>query len=212
MQEKFMNFLFIQSLLASNRSNGEDTVWITILVLVVLAAAVGLAGSIRKKNAKSKERQGNPDHLAAQDETGTRQYKWNLRRKNEARKKLYHDLLTAPQEPKFPPEVSQSAAAMKPRKPVRENIELSSGMEIIETVFLINLVEGVLETDFTDVSIRKLAFNELVRRGLLCKVDGTTLKVYALNRNNLYGKTIQCEALKELAVRTSQKSIEPVPV
>jgi hypothetical protein len=54
--------------------------------------------------------------------------------------------------------------------------------------------------------MRKLTFDELVRREQLCDVASSSLKVYAMNRNNLYDKNIQYEAMKELARRTNSGS------
>jgi hypothetical protein len=207
-----MNFLIIQPLIAANKSNGEDSAWITILVLAILAAGVGVWTSFKKRAAKSKGMQSEQDYSDAQLESGKVLYQLNLQKKNESRKKFYHDLLTAPQEPKPITEIVQSSASAIPKRAARKKIDSTSGIEIIETVFLINIIEDAGSSDSNDVSMRKFAFNELVRRGLLCKADGPTLRIYALNRNNLYGKTIQCEALKELAARTSHKSIETVGV
>ena len=204
-----MNFLFITGLLAANKSNGEDSVWITILVLVILAAGAGVWTSFRKKAAKPNGRQGQTDNSDEQGESDKGLYKINLQKKQEARKKFYRELLTAPQEPIPVTEISQSREALKPKRAAKEKIDSTSGIEIIETVFLINIIEDTGSSDSNDVSMRRFAFNEMVRRGLLCKVDGPTLRVYALNSNNLYGKTIQCEALKELSIRTSHKTIEP---
>jgi len=203
---KFMNFLIIQEVLAANTSNGEDSAWITILVLVILAAGIGVWTSFRKKAAKPNGRQA--DYFDAQLESGKGLYKINLQKKQEARKKFYHDLLTAPQEPIPVTEISQSNKPAKRKRAAKEKIDSTSGIEIIETVFLINIIEDTGSSDSNEISMRKFAFNELVRRGLLCKVDGPTLRVYALNSKNLYGKTIQCEALKELSLRTNNRETE----
>jgi len=56
------------------------------------------------------------------------------------------------------------------------------------------------------VTMRKLNFNELLRRDQLNEANSSALKVYAINQGNLYGKDIQCEAMKELTERTAHKN------
>jgi hypothetical protein len=48
-----------------------------------------------------------------------------------------------------------------------------------------------------------LCFDELVRRGNLEAVAGPALKVYTVDKHGFYGKVIRCEAMKEMATRTS---------
>jgi len=86
-------------------------------------------------------------------------------------------------------------------------------MELLELDFLVSIVENTESNGRNDVTIRKLDFNELFRRGRVNCVNSKALKVYAVNKDNLYDKHIQCEAMRELAERTahksSQKALEP---
>jgi hypothetical protein len=84
--------------------------------------------------------------------------------------------------------------------------DLASGMEILELDFLLSIIENTDSEDRNDVTMRKLNFNELLRREQLDTIDSKALKVYARNDGNLYGKIIQCESMKELTKRTVQKS------
>ena len=84
--------------------------------------------------------------------------------------------------------------------------DLRSGMELLELSFLLSIVENTKGNDEKDVIIRKLNFKELLRRGKLNEADSNALKVYAINEGNLYGKDIQCEAMKNLAERTANGS------
>ena len=84
--------------------------------------------------------------------------------------------------------------------------DLAGGMEMLEQDFLVRTVEKTKGDDNDDVMMRKLSFNELLRRGQLKAADSSALKVYAVNKGNLYGKDIQCEAMKELAERTGLRS------
>ena len=80
--------------------------------------------------------------------------------------------------------------------------DLNSGMDLLELDFLLSIVESTKGDDKNDVTMRKLNFNELLRRNKQEQIDSVALKVYAVNVGNLYGKDIQCEAMKELTKRT----------
>ena len=75
----------------------------------------------------------------------------------------------------------------------------------MELEFLLGVVETTKSDDKNDVMMRKFVFNELHRRQQLEAVDSKALKVYAVNDGNLYGKDIQCEAMKKLTERTVRK-------
>jgi hypothetical protein len=80
--------------------------------------------------------------------------------------------------------------------------DLNSGMDLLELDFLLSIVENTNGDDKNDVTMRKLNFNELLRRNKQDQIDSAALKIYAVNVGNLYGKDIQCEAMKELTKRT----------
>ncbi len=84
--------------------------------------------------------------------------------------------------------------------------DLGSGMEMLELDFLLGVIEKTKGDDKNDVAMRKLGFNELLRREQQNHIDSTALTVYAIDEDNLYGKDIQCEAMKELTKRTTHKS------
>jgi hypothetical protein len=83
--------------------------------------------------------------------------------------------------------------------------DLAGGMEMLELDFLLGVVESTKGDDKNDVMMRKLSFNELLRRDKQNHIDSIALTVYAVNQGNLYGKDIQCEAMKELTKRTTHK-------
>ncbi len=87
-----------------------------------------------------------------------------------------------------------------------KNKDLAGGMEILDLDFLLSIVENTKGNDKNDVTMRKLTFDELLRREQLDTIDSNALKVYAINEGNPYGKTIQCEAMKVLTERTTRKS------
>jgi len=82
--------------------------------------------------------------------------------------------------------------------------DLHGGMELLELDFLLSIVEDTKGNDQNDVTMRKLNFNEVLRRGKQNQIDSNVLAVYAVNAGELYGKQIQCEATKELARRTAK--------
>ena len=83
--------------------------------------------------------------------------------------------------------------------------DLQAGMELLEMDFLLGVVENTAGSDENDVQMRRLVFNELLRRNNQNEVDSNAMKVYAVDGSNLYGKYIQCEAMKELTKRTTTK-------
>ena len=98
-----------------------------------------------------------------------------------------------------------TAGQVKSKKELAREREkdLHSGMELLELSFLLSTVENTNGVDEKDVIIRKLNFKELLRRGKLNEADSNALKIYAINKGNLYGRDIQCEAMKNLAERTA---------
>jgi hypothetical protein len=93
----------------------------------------------------------------------------------------------------------------KPKNELARDKDLASGMEILELDFLLSIIENIDGDDKNDVTMRRLNFNELFRREQLDTIDSSALKTYAKNDGNLYGKVIQCEAMKELTKRTVHK-------
>jgi hypothetical protein len=86
----------------------------------------------------------------------------------------------------------------------RRSRDLQSGMELLGLDFLLSIVEDTASNEDLDVTMRRLNFKELIRTDQLHAVDSNALKVYALNADGHYDKTIQCEAIKELTARTTQ--------
>lgn len=84
--------------------------------------------------------------------------------------------------------------------------DLAGGMEMLDLDFLLSVVEYTKGDDKNDVTMRKLVFNELLRRDQLDTIDSSALKVYTIDESNLYGKDIQCEAMKKMTERTLSKS------
>ena len=90
-------------------------------------------------------------------------------------------------------------------KKTRAGRNLAGGMDMLEMDFLLGVIENCDGDDKNDVAMRKLSFIEVLRRNQQSEVDSTSLTVYAVDARQLYGKDIQCAALKELTRRTEQK-------
>lgn len=86
---------------------------------------------------------------------------------------------------------------------------LNSGMELLELDFLLSVIENTEANDERHVTMRKLTFHEVLRRDEQNHIDSNALAVYAVNKENLFDKTIQCEAIKELTKRTVQHHKSP---
>lgn len=81
--------------------------------------------------------------------------------------------------------------------------DMHSGMELLALDFLLSIVENIEANEKSDITMRKLCFNELIRTNQLREVDSKALKGYSMDADAHFGKDIQCHALGELAERTS---------
>jgi hypothetical protein len=90
-------------------------------------------------------------------------------------------------------------------KKTKAGRNLAGGMEMLELDFLLGVIENTDGEDKNDVAMRKLSFNEALRRNQQNEIDSSALSVYSVDEKNLYGKDIQCAAMKELTQRTEHK-------
>ena len=112
-------------------------------------------------------------------------------------------------EPEPEPKSKTAPPAEKQKKAgSKRQADLQGGMELLENEFLIELVSDIDHSEDSDVEMHKLCFMELVHRGRLKNMDSSIIKAYAKNERHLYGKDVQCLAMKELASR-SKKSRHP---
>lgn len=211
-----MNVLLIQTILAAHNSDGEDAIWMQILVLVIMAVFLGIFSLTRAKANKFKEHDQNyPQKVLTQESQHPRH------RQIQPELSTHRELLSsAPtavpnvnehrriEQPVLNFDVPSMAGQIKSKRNLARKGEkdLNSGMELLELGFLLRIIENVNGDDEKDVIIRELNFKELLRRGKLNKADSNALKIYAINKGNLYGKDIQCEAMKNLAERTARDS------
>jgi len=201
MSELLTKFFFI----AAN-SNGNDTFWIQMLVLVILVASFGVFSLIKTKSNRGKEQQRDYTENVPSGVT-KRRWKWQIQplqgnianqtavaRQSLAKNQNVATKLMEKQKNRFGDTNKKKAQK-----------DLQGGMELLELDFLLSVVEDTQGNDSNTVTMRKLSFDELVRRDRLHTIDSNVLKIYAKNTNNLYGKTIQREAIEELTKRTAHR-------
>jgi len=156
----------------------EGTFWIQLLMVVILAAGVGVYALMRSRSRRV-ERQ-------AHDET--------------------IETIIAPPKPaaierSAPEKPSVVVSEAKPR-----GKDLAGGMELLARNFLVSVVDRTDSSDQKDIEMRRLCFTELARRGELWSIASVALKVYTLDEDGFYGKIIRCEAMAELAGRTGPET------
>jgi hypothetical protein len=212
-------FLMKTIFLAASNNDTESTFWMQILVFVLLATSWWVYSLVRNKANRFKDKgQGAVDEGRGYYTKGRRQFKppnahiageANVTHKYTARiQEMRLPAVEPQQQPKF--DFDNPGIASQPRAgkelPKQKMKDLDSGMELLELDFLLSVIGNTEGSDETGLVIRKLGFNELIRRGKLGCVSSYALKTYALNQGNLYGTDIQCEAIKELAERTAHHS------
>jgi hypothetical protein len=100
----------------------------------------------------------------------------------------------------------ETAGEVTMEKKTKGARNLAGGMDLLEMDFLLGVIENTDGDDKNDVAMRRLSFNEVLRRSQQSDIDSAALSVYAVDEKELYGKDIQCAAMKELTRRTEQKS------
>jgi len=198
-----MSYFLAQIILAAGNSDGEDAIWMQMLVLVVLVALIGVGSIVKTQANRFKgQRQGG--------RTSDIWHRWRIKLVK-ALKGNRLGVLTAQQKATIKEAVlfdtADLAGQEKSKKELAGQIgrDLAGGMEMLELDFLLSIVEKIGDVDENDVMMQKLNFNELIRRGQVDEIDSNALKIYARNEGGLYGKDIQCRAIRELAIRTKRK-------
>ena len=129
---------------------------------------------------------------------------WNIgEKKDEAKRTTRNKVVEMRPLAKEPSDAA--AGEGKPGDELDKARNLAGGMEMLEMDFLLSVIEKTGGDDKNDVTMRKLGFNEVLRREKQNQIDSSALTVYAVDESNLYGKDIRCEAMKELTKRTSRK-------
>ncbi len=198
-----MSIFLSQIAILLQSSGEEDTFWTQMLVLVVLGALVGLGYLIKTRPGRHKnQRQYRP---AGTHYAGGQLHRQIRHLKDSTNKYLSSLAKTAKQTftaEENAPASRTVAPAEKLKRPLDADKDLTGGMELLEPDFLLSVVENTSGDSEKDVIMRRLSFNELLRRKKLDEVSSNALKVYTIDEGNLYGKEIQCRAMKELSQRT----------
>jgi hypothetical protein len=210
-----MNYFLIQAILIADIGDQESSFWMQILVFLFVAVFFGVYSLTKNNRSTHKDRQQN---LPKETRTHYAKSRWRFRlphkpvslRKSIVQeyiarmKHTRHHVPNLSQEPKldFDSLGTIRQKNLKNKLAAEKNKNLQSGMELLELDFLLSIVENTKGNDQNDVTMRKLNFNEILRRKKLSQVKSKVLKVYAINRGNLWGKDIQCETMGELAKRT----------
>jgi hypothetical protein len=208
-----MKYFLVHTVVLAN-GEGEDTFWMQMLVLVVLGALLGIGSLIKTRTKRFKNSRGYYPQGAGRGNGRPWQGKAFIKRLEEKR----HDILSKAAAVRGASASQGILDFIGPGRGGRKNQEgetagkgerdLTGGMELLELDFLVGVIDNTEGHDEKDVTMRKLAFDELLRRKHLGAVASVALKVYATSRGNLYGKDIQCEAMKELTERTARQLTE----
>jgi hypothetical protein len=193
-----MKCLLITASLAGRSLDSEETVWITVLVFTILAGGAAIWSFVRKKSQITENEE---DSLPGNT---IKEQKLSHPQKNRTVipvRQSYFETIPLTQQVIKP----AAETAGKVKVPTRNVADLKRGMELLASDFLLSVVSDNTSDEATSVTMRKLCFQELMRRNQLNCIDSSKLKVYSVNKNNIYGKTIQCAALQELSLRTSGK-------
>jgi hypothetical protein len=196
--------------------DSEEGFWVQLLVIVLLAAGVGVYG-VAKSRAK---KQAGPPSARPRQQAGGGLKEFYSRFVSAARSiatrkpvSILHTHTNIENRasrnehqdrPFFAPNQEQFRATPVRDALRRKGKDLKSGMELLAKDFLAGVVEQTGEVGRQDIEIRRLCFNELIRRDELGVLSSDALKVYILDERGFYGKVIQCAAMKELAGRTGK--------
>jgi hypothetical protein len=198
-----------QIMLTSANGGGEETFWMSILIIVLLSSGVGIWALVRRKAGRN-----NPsEEYAEYDSTVQSTEGMNRHKKTDTIIETLIKQSGGSETGQYSTHSSRKGAV---GRRFRKAADLQSGLELLELPFLTGMVGDIESRQHADIEMRKIAFMELVRRGQLCGIEGKALKVYAKNSASSalrsaagekgekggFGKAIQCEALKELAART----------
>ncbi len=207
-----MNPFLKQIILVAGVGDWENAIWMQILVIVILAASWGVYTFVRNKPDNLKENKKNlrstrPDYTGSSWQF--RQQSTSFSRHKEKHQADIQDIhvhtAKATRSALVPLDSSnisnqQKAKRLSSRKRTRNT---KGGMDLLDLDILLQVVHNTEGKDENDVTIRKLAFNELIRRQNQNCINSIALTIYAVNKGKLYDKGIQCEAMRELAGRTS---------
>ena len=197
-----MSEFLIVTILAQRNSGGNDAFWVQLLVIVVLAASIGVYCLVRKRTHKGEEQEDYTSYESAAG--GQRRWRWKIQPLH----KSHSEVKTTVGTPAPTAYQSKLRTARVRKQRVfgfasdEKGRDLHSGMELLELGFLLSVLEDMSSAEVRDVTMRKLSFEEILRRDRLSRVSSKALKIYAKDEQGFYGSQIQCEAMMQLSQRT----------
>ena len=178
--------------------NSEETFWVQLLVVVILAAAIGIY-TLAKSRAKHIRRNTSDEiieTLIEPQNNGSSSALHLPRRRLEAKPDFQSSVLRPP------------SFVIRHSTPSQKRRDTAGGMELLTGDFLAGVVEHIDSVDHPDIAMRSMCWKELARRGELGAVSSKALKKYILNEGGFFDKSIRREAMAQLAGRT-QKETQP---
>jgi hypothetical protein len=194
-------------------SDGEETIWAQMLLVVMLAAGGGIYAFIKTRPGS---RRGNRGPISTHRNIFNRGIDGVSRLIQTAGRQIP---LKRPAPLQSPGEyhVINQTSNINYRAPViseavvkseAKRRDTKSGMELLAGGFLVKIIESRragISADGLDIEMQKMCFAELMRRRELAEVSSGALRVYTIDEAGLYGKTIQRQAMEELFHRTGQQ-------
>ncbi|MHC4758591.1 MAG: hypothetical protein ACYTE8_08030 [Planctomycetota bacterium] len=209
-----MNNFFVQAIIIAGMDDEGSAFWAQILIFVLLGASWGVYNLVKKKRDEFRDYDEEDGEVYAKE-----RYRDRLKQRLTG---IYEDFARKHPKPAFEGNHVRSIFnslnsghrdEVKVVGTKKRKRNLQGGMEILDMNFLLSMVENIEGHDPKDIVMQKLCFDELIRRVRLDHINSQVLKVYAVNRDNMYGKGVQCEAMQELAERTAhhihEKELEP---
>lgn len=206
-----MNAFLIQIISIIGQGVGGDSILAEILVILVFVSGWGLYNLVKKK----------PRDLSDEEDSYVAQKRRvPTKRKSQPRPKIILEKTTlrtrqesfgvsdssSKSRPGFKGDESSAEKEFPKLSRKDKEHDLNSGMELLETSFLLEVVENTSKNDPKEITMCKLCFYEILRRGKQNQIHSKGLKFYVVNEGNYYSKDIQREALKELSVRTAKRT------
>ncbi len=198
-----METFSIQAVIAAY-SNDEETIWVTMLVFAVIAAGAGVWSFVKKKPGRLDERQDDFPYYSSSSEAGHHKWKGPLQQQGAIETPEKHFVVTSSTQSSSDLEMALAKTPLSRKRSSagRKQADRKEGMELLDLDFLLSVVSDTEHNGSADVTMHELIFKELIRRKKLSEIESNVLKEYVLNKGSLYSKDIQCEAIKELALRT----------
>ena len=179
--------------------DSEESFWVQLLVVVILAAGVGIY-TLAKSRAKRVRRKASDEIIETLFEPQNNDSSSALhlpRRRFELKPDSQSSVLSPP------------SLVIRHSIPSHKRRDTAGGMELLTGDFLAGVVEHIDDVDNPGIAMRSMCWKELARRGELGAVSSKALKKYILNEGGFFDKLIRREAMAQLASRTEKETQPP---